>query len=80
MQPTDELLDQLQREDVADARRMSFADKFLAGAELFDYACRITMAGIRNQNPGFNEQQILDELRRRVAMGEYFDNLPGRGE
>jgi hypothetical protein len=80
MEPTEKLLDALQREDIEDARRMNFAEKFLAGAELFDYACRITKAGIRMQHPDFDEQQVLSELRRRVAMGEYFDNQAGAGE
>jgi hypothetical protein len=70
MQPTDELIIQLDREDIEQARRMSFEQKFIAGAELFDYACGITKAGIRWQNPTFNEEQVMAELRRRVAMDE----------
>jgi hypothetical protein len=70
MEPTPELIEELDREDIEQARRMTFEQKFMAGAELFDYACRITKAGIRWENPTFTEQQVMDELRRRVAMDE----------
>jgi hypothetical protein len=36
---------------VAQARRMSFAEKLLAGADLFEEACRWTMMGIRSSFP-----------------------------
>jgi hypothetical protein len=66
MAPTKELIDQLRREDIEQARSMTFEQKFLAGAELFDYACAITKSGIRMQNPQFTEEQVMDELRRRI--------------
>jgi hypothetical protein len=59
----------LRREEIEDARRMSFKQKFLAGAELFDYACEITKSGIRMQNPAFTEDQVMAELRRRIEIG-----------
>lgn len=64
------LSDALGREAIGDARKLSFAQKFLAGAELFDYACEISMAGIRKQHPEFDRAQILAELRRRIALGQ----------
>jgi len=70
MEPTLELIEALDREDIEQARRMNFEQKFIAGAELFDYACGISKAGIRWQNPTFNEEQVMVELRRRVALGE----------
>jgi hypothetical protein len=66
MEPTPALLEQLRREEIEQARRMTFEQKFLAGAELFDYACAVTKAGIRMQNPHFTEAQVLDGLRRRI--------------
>ena len=42
------LADQIYRERVQWARQMSGEEKFLAGEELFHYACSITLAGIRN--------------------------------
>jgi len=54
--------------EIMDARQMTFARKFWAGAELFDYACQITLDGIRSQNPTFSEEQIRAELKRRLDL------------
>jgi len=64
------LIDELYREEVLEARRMSPEDKFLLGEELFEYACSITLAGIRSQNPAFNEEECRRELERRLELGE----------
>jgi len=42
---------------VAQARRMSLKEKFLAGADLFEEACRWTMVGIKNQFPDYTEEE-----------------------
>jgi hypothetical protein len=60
----------LRREAIEDSRRLTFAQKFRLGGDLFDYACQVTKAGIRWQNPEFSEEQVLNELRRRVHLGE----------
>lgn len=73
MQPTRRLIDLLETEDVERARQMSFAEKFMAGAELFEHACAISRAGIRMQHPDFDEAQIETELRRRLQIGESAD-------
>ena len=57
-------------EEIEQARRQTFAQKFLAGAELFDYAEQIAIGGIRMQHPDFTDQQVRAELRRRLATGE----------
>lgn len=44
MEPTDDEVEALWREEIEAARTQSFEQKFLAGAELFDYACEITRA------------------------------------
>jgi hypothetical protein len=69
MKRTDVPIVDLEREAVEDARAQSFARKFLAGAELFDYACEVTKSGIRMQNPEYDDEQVLAELRRRIALG-----------
>jgi hypothetical protein len=66
MEPTPELLAQLDREDIEQARRMTPAQKFRAGGDLFDQACRWTLAGIRHQYPGISDADALEELRRRL--------------
>ena len=56
------------------AERMSPAERFFAGAELFDYDCEITKAGLRNENPGWSDAEIITELRRLV----HFQSKRGR--
>ncbi len=71
-----ELIDQIDREKIERARRMPLAEKFLAGAELFEGACEITKQGIRNQHPHFDEEGVFAELRRRIELGTEFRNRP----
>jgi hypothetical protein len=70
MEPSPELVNRLRREEIEAARKQTLAEKFWAGAELFDYACEVAKAGIRMQHPDFDEEQVLAELRRRIAIGE----------
>lgn len=62
----DSLIQELDEEDVEDALRMTDEQKLRAGAELFEYACSITLAGIRCDHPDWSDDQALEELRRRV--------------
>ncbi len=64
------LAEAIYRERVADARQMSSEEKLLAGEELFDYACSITLAGIRNQWPGATDEQCQKILMDRLALRE----------
>ena len=80
MEPTPELIRALWRDKVESARRMTFAQKFWAGAELFDSACEVTKAGIRMQNPEFTEQQVMDELQRRLQIAERWELREQAGE
>ena len=63
---TQRLIDELYREELREARAMSPAEKILAGQQLFEGACRMTLAGIRNQNPGASEDQCWEILRQRL--------------
>jgi hypothetical protein len=74
MEPTQELIDALYREEVLRARRMKPGDKLFAGADLFDYACEITKSGIRHQHPDADEQQVLALLRDRLALARRLEN------
>ncbi len=69
------LIDALYREEVLEARRMSPEEKFLAGEELFEYACSITLEGIRNQNPTFTPAECRQELERRIELGERLERI-----
>lgn len=71
----DQLISELDDEDAAQARRMTGPQKLWAGGELFDDACRWTLAGIREQHPEFTARQALDELRRRIAVADAY-NIP----
>ena len=53
---------------VKQARAMSPEMKFRAGYELFEEACRWTLAGIAAQFPDMDESGRLAELRRRLAL------------
>ena len=71
MKPTQELIDAIYREKVLRARRTPIDQKFLAGAELFEMACRRMADGLRMENPGVDDatveillRQRLDRLRR----------------
>ena len=53
------LAEEIYRERVVEARAMPPEEKLLAGEELFEYACAITLAGIRNQFPDASEEECL---------------------
>lgn len=78
MEPTQELIDAIYRGKVEAARRMSPEEKLFAGAELFDYACEITKAGIRHQLPEADEEEVLRILRERLALAERLEWTPLR--
>ena len=70
----DELIAQLDAEDLEQARNMTPSQKLRAGGDLFDDACRWTLAGIRHQHPSFTPEQALDELRRRLDLAEAMED------
>ena len=70
MPPTRELIDDLRRDQIEQAQRMTEKQRLEAGGELFDYACRITSSGIRYDHPEWTDAQVLDELRRRIALAQ----------
>jgi hypothetical protein len=70
MEPSAELISDLHRERLKAAARMSPEQKFIAGAELFDYACRLSMAGIRSQYPDASDAEVLNILKERLAWAE----------
>lgn len=74
MKPTQELVDAIYAEKVRRARQMTFEQKFLAGAELFDFACRFAEAGIRKQFPDADGRKVRSELRRRLRIGRMLEN------
>lgn len=70
MQPTQELVDDIYRDKVRAARAASVEEKLWSGEELFHYAARITMAGIRHENPHADEAEVLHILKQRLELRE----------
>ena len=65
---TQRLIDELYREEIIEARQMPPEEKILAGQRLFEAACRMTLAGIRNQFPEASEERCLEILRQRLKL------------
>jgi hypothetical protein len=63
------LADALYRDRVLRARRMSPEERILEGPRLFDYACSITLAGLRSETPRASEEELRQALRRRLEIG-----------
>jgi len=63
-----ELSQAIYRDKISRARRASFEEKFLAGPQLFDYACGIMCAGIRMQNPGATDEEVDRILKVRLEL------------
>ncbi len=68
MESIRELADAIYQERVLRARRTPIEQKILAGAELFEWACQVTCDGIRDQNPGIDEDEVQRILRDRLAL------------
>ena len=62
------LADEIFREKVLRARRMSFADKFRAGGDLFDEMREISLAGIRYQHPDADEATVRQIFAERMRI------------
>ena len=55
---------------VEQARRMSDRERFFAGAELFDDACAMSLAGLKARNPHWSEEQLRTELKRLIQWAD----------
>jgi hypothetical protein len=68
MESIKELADEIYRERVLRARRTPIEQKIAAGGELFEDVCERMAAGLRDENPGADEETIQELLRRRLAL------------
>lgn len=66
VEPTKQIIDDLYREKVERARRMTPWEKLMAGPALFDSACAWTKAGIRMQHPQADERRVQELLIERI--------------
>lgn len=62
------LADEIYRERVLRARRTPPEQKLMLGAILFDYACGITVSGIRAQFPEADDAEVHRILCERLAL------------
>ncbi len=76
MQPTPELIDELYRDKVRQAREMSPEEKFFAGPRLFDHVCRVMREGIREQYPEATEEEVEHMLQHRLAIAQKLEEWP----
>ena len=53
----------IEQEKVAQAEAMPDAERFFAGAELFEETCQRSLAGIRYDYPGISDEDALQRLR-----------------
>lgn len=70
------LADAIYRERVLRARRTPPEKRILQGPELFDYACSISMCGLRQEMPNATDAELRQGLRRRLAIGRLLKNSP----
>ena len=69
---------QIDREKIERARSMSIAEKFQAGAELFEDACEVARFGIRSVYPAWSDEDVERELVRRLEIGRKLEEAIGR--
>jgi hypothetical protein len=70
MEPSKELIDSIYREKVLRARATAPEEKLLAGAQLFDMACRTMRDGIRHDYPDADDERVEQILRERLDLLE----------
>ena len=68
MEPSIELIDEIYRERVRTARRMSPAARVLAGLEMFDLAIAIMADGVRARFPDADDRRVQAILREQLAL------------
>ena len=75
MQPTQQLVDELYRQEVLRARATPGGVKLLEGARLFDMACRVMADGIRSQFPDADDDQVKAILTERLALKRRLEEI-----
>jgi len=74
MEPTPELIDQLYREEVEAARRMSIAEKLMEGPRLFDRSCAFMLAGLKHEHPSAGDLELRKLLEERLDLLKSLEN------
>ena len=71
---TKQLMDSIYLEKILRARQTPIDVKIMDGPRLFDMNCAMARNGIRSQFPYFSEEQVKQELRRRLAIARSIDD------
>ena len=74
MDPTPELIMDIDRDRIERARQMPPAQRMLAGGDLFDAMAQRMADGIRMQNPGADTQTVRAILRERLAIARRLES------
>ena len=67
------LMDAIFVDKVRRARQTPPGEKMLDGPRLFDQNCQLMRGAIRSQFPEFDDGQVEQELRRRLAIARRID-------
>lgn len=76
MGPTQELVDELFRNQILRARATPPEQKVLDSLRLFEFTCRIMMDGIRSANPGVDEARVREILAERLELLNKLEQAP----
>jgi hypothetical protein len=76
MAPTRELVDELYRDQIRRARATPPEQRLLDGIRLFEFACRVMMDGIRDQNPEADEARVHEILAQRFDLMRRLEKTP----
>lgn len=69
------LADEIYCERVLQARRTLPEERILDGPRLFDYACSITMAGLKMELPNASNLELREALRRRLKIARQLEAM-----
>lgn len=76
MDEIEALAESIEREKIERARRMTPAEKFFAGPELFENACKWMRTGIRSQFPDADDQRVEEILAERLRITQQEEVAP----
>jgi len=69
------LADAIYRERVLRARRTPPEERIVQGPLMFDYACKVLMAGLHSENRNATENELRHLLRQRLALVRELDKI-----
>jgi hypothetical protein len=69
------LADAIERDRFLRARRLTVERRLVQGAELFDFACEASLAGLRAQFPAMTGAELQARLRQRLMRARELEGL-----